>query len=310
MNSSFSKTSPNLQLAVDSTSIGTLMDCPRKYQLSIIQGYSPREESVHLTFGTLYHEALEVYDRAIAQGATYDQAVIRAVRKALTRTWNKQLNRPWNSDHKEKNRYTLIRTIVWYLERFRADSIVTIVLADGSPAVELSFRFQTTYASRRGEPFILCGHLDRLGELDGRPWIVDRKTTKYPIDQEYFAKYSPDNQMSTYDFAGRVVYNLPVSGVIVDAAQVLVTLSRFERGFVPRTAAQQDEWYHNLGYWLRQMESYAEEGFWPMNLKHCNMYGGCPFRFVCGQTPEVRQKWLDVKYVRRIWDPLIVRGDI
>ena len=58
-NSAFSKSLPGLQIAWDSTSLGTLKECPRKYQYSIMLGKQPREISVHLTFGLYYHAALE-----------------------------------------------------------------------------------------------------------------------------------------------------------------------------------------------------------------------------------------------------------
>lgn len=311
-NSSFSQALPFMQIAWDSTSMGTLMECPRKYQYSIIEGWQPRQMSVHLAFGIHYHSALETYDRVKVETGDHDRAVVAAVRRALEDTWDYTLNRPWNSDDKNKNRFTLIRTVVWYLAQFREDPLETIILANGKPAVELSFRFETEYVSPEGSPFILCGHLDRLVMWNERPRVVDRKTSKNSIEgEEFFARFTPDNQMSTYDFAGSVVYNLPIlEGVIIDAAQVMVTFSRFRRGFAHRTPAQRHEWYMNLGHWLRLASQYAEQRFWPMNTKSCGNYGGCPFRPVCSKSPETREGWLASLYVKRTWDPLQIRGDI
>jgi len=311
MNSSFSSTLPNLQLAWDSTSLGALKECPRKYYYSIIQGWSPRVESVHLTFGQYYHSALEAYDHAKFAGATHDEATVKAVRRALQDTWNKTLNRPWTSDIKEKNRETLVRTVVWYLEQFKEDPLQTVRLANGKPAVELSFRFESGVTAPTGENYLLCGHLDRVAMMGDDGWILDRKTSKYSIDgSEYFERYSPDNQMSMYDFAGKIVYNLPIRGVIVDAAQVLITLSRFRRGTVPRTDSTRNEWFNTTTYYIKMAASYVQDNFWPMNDKSCGMYGGCPFRPICGRAPEVREQWLQATFKKRIWDPLQVRGDI
>src|SRR6185503_15211932 len=118
-NSSFSNKLPTLQLYWDSTSMGTLMDCPRKYLLSNVFGFAPRDESVHLRFGIMYHSALETYDRVKALYQKHDHdtdeaihrtAMFHAVRKALSDSWNFELKRPWASDHKYKNRLTLIRS--------------------------------------------------------------------------------------------------------------------------------------------------------------------------------------------------------
>lgn len=312
MNSSFSQINPHLQIAWDSTSLSSLKDCPRKYWYSIVFGVEPRQRSFHLTFGILYHQALEAYDLARANGSSHDTAVCIAIRRALRNSWDKALGRPWNSGNQYKNRFTLIRTIVWYLEQFSEDIVETIILANGRPAVELSFRFDFPYTFSTGEPASICGHLDRIGKVNGQPWILDRKTTQHEINDQYFERYSPDNQMSTYAFSGKIVYNIPVEGVIVDAAQVLVNSSRFRRGFAHRTPAQLEEWADDTTYWIAQADAFAKQNYWPMNDKSCFNYGGCPFRPICTRSPEVRLDWLKdpTKYTARMWDPLQVRGDV
>jgi hypothetical protein len=311
MNSSFSPHLPTLQFAWDSTSLSALKECPRKYYYSIVLGYQSKHRSFHLDFGIFYHEALEAYDRAKALGSDHEASCVAAVRRALVSSWNTDLNRPWISGDNYKNRFTLIRTIVWYLEQFRDDPIETIILAGGQPAVELSFRYNFPHHfSSTGEDAIYCGHLDRLGSIGGGLWVVDRKTTQHAIDDRYFQRYSPDNQMSAYAYAGKIVYNIPVQGVIVDAAQVLVTFSRFRRGFANRTDSQLAEWQRDAGYYIAQAELYATSNYWPQNDKSCFNYGGCPYREICARSPEVRERWLEANYVKRVWDPLVTRGDV
>jgi hypothetical protein len=168
----------------------------------------------------------------------------------------------------------------------------------------------------------VCGHLDRIAKLNGEPYIVDIKTSKNTIGPSFFAKYSPDNQFSTYMLAGRVAFAQPVRGLIVDAAQIAVTFSRFERGLVVRTEDQVDEWLDGLGWWVYQASIYAARGNsiakqggdiargWPQNDKACDTYGSCKFRSVCARAPSQRQTWLGAEFKQRTWDPLIRRGDI
>lgn len=311
MNTSFSTTLSNLQIAWDSTSLSLLKECPRKYYYSIVEGWEPKARSFHLTFGILYHQALETYDLAIARSKSHDEATCAAVSVALKNSWDHNLNRPWYSGDNHKNRFTLIRTIVWYLEQFAEDPIETITLSNGRPAVELSFRFQFPFTFGTGEDAILCGHMDRLGSISGGTWVIDRKTTKHEIrDDRYFNRYSPDNQMSLYSLAGKVVYNIPTQGVIIDAAQVMVTFSRFQRGFANRTQSQLDEFAKDIKEYLGHVDDYAYENYWPMNDKSCFNYGGCPFREICSRSPEVREQFLHANFQRRTWDPLVVRGDV
>jgi hypothetical protein len=311
VNSSFSAQLPTLQLAWDSTSLGAFKSCPRLYQYSILLGYTSRHLNVHLAFGLWTHSAREVYDHARAQGKSHDEGVTLAVRKAMELSWDRELRRPWASDDKNKNRWTLIRTLVWFLDQFENDPIQTIILANGKPAVELSFRFHTHYQARAtGETYLYCGHLDRVGTLGESNYIVDIKTSKHTIDQGFFAKYTPDNQFTGYTLGAKVALSIPVKGLIVDAAQVAVTFSRFERGLVERTPDQVEEWYNDLGHWLRLAEVYAEKGYWPQNDKACQNYGGCAFQGICSKSPTVRDKWLNASFAKRVWDPLQVRGDI
>ena len=234
-NSSISKISPRFAFAWDSTSIGAFKTCPRLYQLSVLEGWQPREISVHLTFGLHFHSALERYDHLRFGGMDYEQALREVVKYLLTITWDEKKNRPWISDDPNKNRLTLLRSVVWYLMQFENDPIETVRLANGKPAVELSFRFDSGYTTRYGESILLCGHLDRLAMLNGKAFVLDRKTTKSTINSSFFDKFSPDNQMTLYAIAGKVVYNIQIEGIIVDGAQIGVNFTRFLRGTVPRS---------------------------------------------------------------------------
>lgn len=303
-----------VQYAWDSTSLGWLKECPRKYYYSMIMGYRSKGESVHLKFGIIYHSALELYDklRAEPQGAlVHDLAVREVVRYCLKETWNKEsvnettgeviAAHAWLSDHNTKTRETLIRTVIWYLEQFKDDPAQTLILANGRPAVELSFKMPIE------EPYILSGHLDRVVELAGNRYVSDRKTTGSTISSYYYDQYEPDNQMSLYSLAARVVFDTPVSGVMIDAAQIAVGFSRFGRGFTYRTPGQVDEWLADTRDFFRQAEGYAERKHWPMNDKSCHKFGGCPFRKVCSKDAAVRQTFLESDYVVNHWNPLQVR---
>lgn len=311
VNSSFSTVLPTLQLAWDSTSLGALKTCPRFYQYSIVEGWQPRHISVHLTFGLHYHAALERYDHAKASGLSHEESEIKAIRYLLEVTWDKEKQRPWCSDDPNKNRFTLVRSVVWFLEQFKEESLKTVILANGKPAVELSFRFDSgVLTNSTGETFLLCGHLDRLVEFQDKFFVADRKTSKSTLTQDFFDKFSPDNQFSLYTLAGHVVYSLPIEGLIVDGAQIAVTFSRFARGFSPRTKEQTEEWFKDFQFWVAQAEVYAKAEYWPMNDKACGNYGGCQYRGICSKSPKVRERWLQADFTKRVWDPLITRGDV
>jgi hypothetical protein len=309
LNSSFSAKLPGLQLAWDSTSLKKLKTCPRLYQFSMVIGYNTLSENIHLVFGRIYHSALEFYDHAKCRGADHEEAMLMAVKVALTQSWDTTKNRPWYSDDPNKNRLTLVRSVVWYIDRFKDDNLKTIILDNGKPAVELSFQFEAEGIENTltSEPFVLCGHLDRLVEFEGDVFIADRKTTKSTLNEQYFDSFTPDVQFSLYPIAGKIVYKQQAKGIIVDAAQIAVTFTRFERQFVPRTDSTLQAWYKDLSYWLGLAQYFAANDYWPINDQACFR---CAFRPICSKPPEVQAEWLKNSFPKQIWNPLKVRGDV
>ena len=268
-NSSLSAEVPHFQLAWDSTSLGELKLCPRKYQLRILYGYASRDLSVHLKFGLGFHGATERYDHARAQGADHEEGVRAAVKWAMEFTWDQRMGRPWISTDPNKNRYNLVRTVVWYYMQYEHDPLQTVILENGKPAVELSFMLPLPFKSEAGEQLFYGGHMDRIASMSGGEYVVDKKSTKSTLSKDYFAQYSPDNQFSGYIFAGLTAFKRPLQGLICDAAQVLVGGTRFSREIISRTPSQIKEWVKDLAFWLRQAEFYAKQGHWPMNDKAC-----------------------------------------
>lgn len=338
-----------VQFVWDSTSLGWLKTCPRLYEYQMIEGWRPKGSGVHLVFGQHYHSALELYDKLRADPSdveekryyNHDTALQAVVLQLMKWTWEPELGpcedhptgaaaQPWLSDHPAKNRFTLVRSVIWYLDQFKDDPASTLILANGKPAVELSFRMELDWGPGKGEDwecsecgqanadeteectncgaskprYILSGHLDRVVEFGGQKYVMDRKTTGSSPTPHYFDGFAPDNQMSIYTLAARVQFSTPVAGVIIDAAQIAVGFTRFQRGFTYRTETQLEEWLADFRFWTAQAEGFAERGSWPMNDKACGMYGGCTFRKICSKSPEVRERFLESDFERRPWNPL------
>lgn len=295
-----------IQYAYDSTSLGWLKECPRKYYLSMIQGYKPKYEAVNLLWGQWYHTGLEMYDKHLAEGDNHDEALLRVVELLMRLTWIN--GAPWKSDHATKTRENLIRSVVWYCEHFIDDAAKTIILENGRAAVELSFKLELDWCPTGSQqPFILCGHIDRLVKYADGVYGTDRKTTASTISSNYFDQYDPDNQMSLYTLASKIIFDTPIKGIIIDAAQIAVGFTRFSRGFAYRTEGQIEEWKNDLHYWFNLQQEFAKAGYWPMNDKSCHKFGGCHFRKVCSRSPEVRQVFLNSDFEKKPWNPLIPR---
>lgn len=326
------------QYAWDATSLKLAEECPRKYYYQMIEGWrSASASNVHLRFGSLYATALEHYYKHRALDLSSQEALEEVVLEALLDTWDRPKcetctgtgrgmemvyyggppverecdcpdcngtgyvgdGAPWQSDHAAKTRENLIRTIIWYVDQFENEATEVVMLADGKPAVELSFSLEVD------DGIVFCGHLDRLVTYAHDKYVMDQKTTGSTISNNYFEGYNPDIQFSMYTFAGQSVFHIPLRGVIIDAAQIAVGFSRFERGFTFRSAAQLSEWYDEMLTLIETTQGYARENHFPMNRSSCGNYGGCPFRKVCSRDPAVRPNFLAADFVKGpSWDPL------
>lgn len=319
----------NIQFAWDSTSLGYLKTCPRLYYYQMICGWQGKDESLHLRFGQEYHSAIEEYEKLRATGVSFNDAVRESIRNTLARIeeWDPDIT---TKAGRYKNRRSLIQLCVDYFDRYRNDVAETYILADSKPAVELSFRFEIgwgPYQTREvdlpqadgttiiaeettsPQPYLLCGHLDRVVDYNHALFVLDHKTTTTTPNEYYFDNYNPNNQMTLYTLAAKVVYNAPVKGVIIEAAQILLEKpNAFQRGISYRTQDQLDEWLEDLHEWLGKAERYATLNYWPMNDTSCDKFGGCRFREICSKSPTVRDKFLQGNFVQapleERWNPL------
>lgn len=293
-----------VQFGWDQTSIKLAEECFYKYYLKMIEGWRSRSGNVHFIFGGAYASALEHYHKFRAEGVEHDKALERVVLEALTATWNFDTEPPgpWVSDHNTKTRENLIRTIVWYFEQFKDDPCQTVILSNGVAAVEHSFQLPVE------NDIIFSGHLDRMVEYSKNVYVQDQKTTGSTITPRYFSNYNPDTQVLMYSFAGRAIFKLPVKGMMIDAAQIAVGFSRFERGFIFTDDASLDEWYDDSMDLILRVQQATRDNHFPKNRSSCHKFAGCEFREVCNKSPHVREQFLKADFEKGPrWDPLEAR---
>lgn len=289
----------NIQYAWDATSIEELKRCARLRNYKA-QGWRPKKENVHLRFGSEYHRCIQDYEILRAEGFDHKDCLFDVVRALTFRIQD------FESDNPNKNRDTLVRTVIWYLEQHKDDPAKTWIMTNGKPAVEIPFNFALDYGPTPDQPYVLCGKLDRVAIFNGDLFINDHKTTKYGLTEWYWKQFNPNTQMSLYPLAGKIIFKAPIKGVLIDAAQVLVNGTNFDRYIAYRTEEQLDEWLEDLKYHLKFYEMCVADDYWPMNDSSCDKYGGCAFRdYVCSKSPQIRDKMLKANFNREEpWNPL------
>ena len=120
--------------------------------------------------------------------------------------------------------------------------------------------------------------------------------------------YNPDTQVSMYSFAGKAIFHLPIKGLMIDAAQIAVGFTRFERGFIFADEASLNEWYDDTMATIQRAIKATKENYFPKNRSSCHKFAGCEFREVCSRSPHVREQFLKADFEQgERWDPLEAR---
>lgn len=304
------------QFGWDSTSLGVLKECGYKYFLKLICGWEKAARADALIFGIAFHSAMQKFHYSFAEHGDYERALKVALRAGIADFEVDPEGEPRKlhiAEKKERNLYSLIRAICSYLdhqtqEGKKDDVAKTVRLPSGKPAAELSFRIALPdIETPEGHEVYLCGHMDRVVEYAGRYYIGDYKTTGGALNSRFFDGFSPDNQMSLYDFAGSTVLGEETAGVIVDGIKLNVHSCEFMRGFAPRTKEQRQEFYEDFKFWVQLAWHFSTQKHWPMNEKACGNYGGCEFREVCNKPASLREGFLQSAYRKKIWDPMVAR---
>lgn len=293
----------NIQFAWSANSLTIAMECARKYKLMVVDGWRARDSSMHLLFGIGVANALDDYNKLrYGQGATHEEALHRVVRILLEGTGYRDPEtdewRPWDSGDSKKNRDNLVRTVVWYLQKYKDDP-AQVLMYDGKPAVEVPFSYETDLAVYDGTTVVFNGFFDKLINFCDMDLVQDQKTTGSTLGPYYFERYKLDNQVSMYTFSSQIITQRPFAGVMIDAMQIAVGFTAFDRGLAMRTPAQLEEWHASATSFITQTTQHAEDDEWPMNLTSCNNFGKCQFVDICNKDPEVREKYLQTYFERR-----------
>ena len=305
INEAFSKKNPFLQTIWDATSLGTLKECPRKYFLSIVQGWQPKTSAVALSFGVLLHECLENFYRREVEGMEREQNIRQTIRECVASPIREEIDAAGDS---VRNMKSLVVTLIDYLDFYAGEPAKTLIMKDGTVGVELHFQFETGLRATSGEVFSISGNIDRIVEMPTGIFILDHKTTSMPLSQYYFNQYDLDNQMTVYAIAGDVVYGTQVRGVLIDGIKVKGN-PEFSRYMTMRSREACDEWLEELAHWFRMAEYFSQVGNWPANDKSCSKYSGCPFRDICKAPRGLRRSLLEEGFQKRVWDASKARDD-
>ena len=166
------------------------------------------------------------------------------------------------------------------------------------------------------------GHIDRVVHFKDEVFVTDYKSSKYQLTLDWVRGFDMSTQFEGYYSAAHIlasqpnsVFPSPPAGVLVDALQLGVNFTRFARFPLRYSASVADDFLSNLEALVRiKAETSARLELWPREAEsECNAYrradgsGGCEFRPVCLAPPAARERELQQRFVKSVWDPSVAR---
>jgi len=312
-------------LLLDSTKLRAWMQCRKKYAYAHLAHLeSKNATAIDLVFGSLVHESLEMFENQMLSGLEKDDALQVAL------THMHEHSKAWESDlafveESRKNRKSAIRLLIWYAEQYHPDGLNTSI----KPVVnEMPFRVPlvdlvaaSPFAQKInmvGIPrnVIVGGRFDSFieGPSRGEYWVRERKTTGMALTNHYWARYSPDIQISLYTWVEKVLFpELNLKGVLLEAFQIGTNFIRMARKEIPRWPEQSLETAQSVVACARDMLGHGLLGAGPhspdrflMSEGSC-MAGGmpCSFQKICNEHPLLRKELIEQQFKQRTpWNPL------
>lgn len=286
------KSTPNVPAVWSASSLLTLGECPRKFELRYVEGWSGKEESLDFVFGTAFHAAMHKYWAAQIRGQSKAEALDNAIQVA----WAFDLPKPARPSQLGKTHIGLARLLTAYHDDYN-DKPDMVMLVGGEPALEVEFSFLLPVVSADGTPYRMRGYIDALVNFGGCYTCLDYKTTGRPLTDWYFQKFEINVQNYIYSAAAQVLTGVDFTRFLVDA----VSINQYgdvelQRKPIDLTTGEIEEGLVDVSEFIRLAEHYASRNYWPKNTAACTM---CEFNNVCNKDPKTRINVLESDFIQQ-----------
>lgn len=294
-------------MKIDNYALTMFQSCPAKFDLRILQHWTSRRKSAPLGFGGAFHAGLAAWYRTNSRVEML-----------------KALNGSWPDGMPVDDYRTLqkaVDTLQAYVKHYPAETFQVV-----PGMVEVSFTLPTdmylscfdcgaklgawngkdTLCGHCGRPLELIeygGIFDLLVEFSGSVYVVDHKTTSQ-LGANFFDQFRPNNQITGYTWASRLLSGMRVGGALINAIGVYkASPPKFDRQITTRTDYEIVEWLESLRRTCEQIQECKRQGIWHMQTVNCTMYGKCEYHQVhVLPHPTQRLAILDQEYMREEWD--------
>lgn len=268
----------------DSQLINMMQMCLQKTDLTFNRNLTLPHKAEALEKGSLIHDMLEYYRKALVSGLPYDKAVEIGVRVGRYQSVNLEIDIELTEQ--------VIYQFEAYCEYWKDDVLKPVYVEH--PFAKLMYEDDNV-------KIIGVGRIDAIYKHPHEDPIMRVMDTKSSSRNK--APEELSNQFLMYAWASDTTI------IYVDKVGFQKTLKpeeRFKRVALSYPKSFQEIWLNNTIWWvLNHYLPAARSGQWPMNLTSCDKYGGCIFRELCKSSTQEARDWkMKTQYqVREPWDP-------
>lgn len=293
---------------LDNTMIRAWRSCPKKFWWSFQRHLHPTDASVHLVAGGAFAKGLEVTRKCFFdQELSFDNAIARGG-IALLNEYGEFEPSP---RYDRKSALNVLGALGKYFMEWPIDSLLRPYRPphNDKHAIEYSFGAPIPEVKHpeSGKELLYAGRFDMIAQYGDSGGIIigcDDKTASQ-LGDSWLAQWPLSNQTLGYTW-GALQNGLKLSGFQVRGTSLLANSYGHSESTQMFSAWKVEAFERNLIQTVRAMVNDWESNSWRMDLgPSCSSYGGCPFMLLCDSpTPE---DWIEVNYIKRIWDPLASR---
>ncbi len=180
------------------SALNTFRNCPRKYKNRYVDNLRPRERSEALSFGSVIHNAIELWYRSVD-----DSNRLWAVLDFIDQSFPERAGDEIQRAH-------------WHLARAMITSYATRYATEDFSIVEVEKEFvgeiRNPDTGRQSQTFRIAGKVDGIVRCHDGLYLLEHKTAS-TVDANYLDKLWTDTQIALYCYYLREL-GYPIVGVI------------------------------------------------------------------------------------------------
>ena len=292
---------------IDSTKLNSYNRCPRNFFYGYVLGWQPSEPSIHLVFGSAWHEAMEHLLKH-KKGSRYADESIGPAWDLFMATYREDFPEDMDDVNAPKDPGNALKALVEYTEQYTADDFEVLYLeVPGSVPI-----------NDAGD--LIHFKMDAIVRDSDGVYCLEHKTTGQD-SKSWRAQWTLSTQIGTYVHA---LYCIPewdeddVYGAKVNGAILRKKGNAFVRIPIRKTNEQQRVWLWNTQVAIESLkhnytalaECKEEDDVlqaFPMNTEGCLKYGLCPYHHLCTAStfnnPLQRAETPPIGFTERHWNP-------